>query len=179
MFSKQAADKLEEVFANLFQVSRQAGDHQRADKLSVNDPVKNKMIPLAKMTAFKLMAAEEQIKLLDILAICGPGITRVPVLGDTDTLRYLIHRSMLNEFIAGWKDPSPPTLKDLADDAAFRTLIYDAIAFVSRSATVGDAKAAMDSTAKCQDVIVTESGKRDEPVIGWLTNIDIGRLASI
>jgi hypothetical protein len=179
MFSKQATDKLEEVFNNLFQVSQETGDHQRADKLDVNSPVVEKMIPLATMTALKPTTAEEQTILSDILGICGPGITRVPVLDDTNKLQYLIHRSMLDEFISGWHGEEPATLKDLAGDPSFRTLIYDAVAFVSKTATVGEAKAAMESTPKCQDVIITANGQRDEPAIGWLTNIDIGRLASV
>ena len=39
--------------------------------------------------------------------------------------------------------------------------------------TVADAKAAMEQIQGCQDVIVTETGDRVEPVIGWLSNIDI------
>jgi len=179
MFSKQATDKLEEVFSNLFQVSKEGGDHQRGDKLALNRPVHEKMIPLSKITAHRLAAAEDQTMLSDLEALCGPGITRIPVLDNTGALRYLVHRSLLKEFIANWQGKNPPTLADLANDTATRAFIYDAITFAAQSATVGEAKAAMDSTHKCQDVIVTLNGKREEPVIGWLTNIDLGRLARV
>ena len=39
MFSKQATDKLEEVFSNLFNVGQTGGDSQRGDKLGINRPV--------------------------------------------------------------------------------------------------------------------------------------------
>lgn len=177
MFSKQATDKLEEVFGNLFQVSKEGGDSQRGDKLGTNRPVEEKMIPLSRMTAYKLTAPDDQTMLSDIFAICGPGITRIPVLDDAGILRYLIHRSLLTEFMAGHK--GQPTLADLVQDIALRSLIFDAIAFVALSATVGDAKAAMDTITKCQDVIITPNGMRDEPVVGWLTNVDLGRLTRV
>lgn len=177
MFSKQATDKLEELFNDLFKVSKEAGDSQRGDKLGTNRPVEEKMLPLSRITVFKLTLPEGKTKLADIDALCGPGITRIPVIDDDGVLRYLIHRSLLKEFMAA--RTGDPTLADLAQDADKRALIVDAIAFVPLSATVGDAKAAMDATSKCQDVIVTHNGKRDEPVIGWLTNIELGRLARV
>lgn len=41
------------------------------------------------------------------------------------------------------------------------------------AATMADAKAIMSSFANCRDVFVTENGQRSEPVIGWVTNVDI------
>jgi hypothetical protein len=35
----------------------------------------------------------------------------------------------------------------------------------------------MEQINGCQDVIVTQGGKLDEPMVGWLLNVDIGRLA--
>ena len=179
MFSKQATDKLEEIFNNLFQVSNKTGDNQRVDKLGRNRPVKENMIPLSQITAFTLSTTEDQISLSDILSLCTQKITRIPILDNSGRLLYLIHCSLLREFITSWSGGTQATLADLADDPDNRVLIYDSTAFVSESATVGEAKAAMDSIPRCQDVMITSSGRRDEPVIGWLTNIDIGRIASI
>ncbi len=177
MFSKQATDKLEEIFNNLFQVSKEGGDAQRGDKLETNRPVEEKMIPISRMTVYTLDASAEQTKLAEIDAVCGPGVTRVPVIDNTGVLKYLIHYSLLKAFMA--QQPNDPSLADLLADEERRTLIEDTIAFVPRSGTVGDAKAAMDATTKCQDVIVTQNGRRDEPAVGWLTNVDLIRLTRV
>jgi len=60
----------------------------------------------------------------------------------------------------------------------YRDLIQRTIAFVAQDRTVADAKAAMEQIQGCQDVIVTKTGDRAEPVIGWLSNIDITRLST-
>jgi hypothetical protein len=49
----------------------------------------------------------------------------------------------------------------------------EAIAFVGSGAVVADARAAMRSVEGCNDVFVTASGKKEDPVIGWLTNTDL------
>lgn len=179
MFSKQATDKLEEVFSNLFQVSGKGGDAARGDKLGVNRPVKEKMIPLSKITSFKISQPEDQTMLDDLLGLYGPGITRLPVLDDTGALRYIVHRSLIKEFVAGWQGSHSPTLADFAQNTDNYALIFEAVAFVSQSAPIGDAKKAMEDIPRCQDVIITTNGRRDEPVIGWLTNVDLGRLTRV
>jgi hypothetical protein len=60
---------------------------------------------------------------------------------------------------------------------SYGDFIRSAAAFVARDRNLADAKAGMESAAGCQDVIVTERGSRDEPVLGWVSNIDIGRLS--
>lgn len=179
MFSKQATDKLEEVFSNLFQVGGEGGDAQRGDKLGVNRPVQEKMIPLSQITAFKLTNPEDQTMLADLLDICRPGITRIPVLGNTGALRYLVHRSLIKEFLNSWQGGGAHTLADFANEPSNYALIFDAVAFVAQSATLGEAKKAMDDLPKCQDVIITPNGRRDEPVVGWLTNVELGRFARV
>ncbi len=49
------------------------------------------------------------------------------------------------------------------------------LAFVSKNATLGDAKAVMEKTKNCQDVFVTENGTPDEPMLGWLPNTEISK----
>ena len=56
-------------------------------------------------------------------------------------------------------------------------LVEKSLGFVSVKATLGDAKATMEKTKNCQDVFVTENGRADEPVIGWLPNTDISKHA--
>ena len=52
-------------------------------------------------------------------------------------------------------------------------------AVVSEDATLADAKAAMESVRDCLDVFVTKSGTKDEPVLGWVTNVLITKCAHL
>lgn len=61
------------------------------------------------------------------------------------------------------------TLGDLLAVPEFKEFL-EAIGFVSEKASVGDARAVLESVKYCNDVFVTATGKRDEPGIGWLTN---------
>jgi hypothetical protein len=41
------------------------------------------------------------------------------------------------------------------------------------------AKEAMEKIKSCQDVFITESGSREEKILGWLTNVDITKWLSV
>ena len=62
------------------------------------------------------------------------------------------------------------------DDAELKNWIFN-IVYVSEQASVGDAKRAMELQKGCQDLIVTKTGTKTEPMLGWTTNVDIGRLS--
>lgn len=179
MFSKQATDKLEELFSDLLVTRKGGGDQKRGDKLSANRPVGELMIRRSMIKAFTLAESEDKTALSDLEAVLAPGITRIPILDTSGALRYLVHKSVLSEFKAGWQGSTAPMLADLAAVAKIHALIYDATAFVAETVTAGQAKAKMDSEPACQDVIVTKNGKRDEPVLGWLTNVELGKISRI
>ena len=61
------------------------------------------------------------------------------------------------------------TLGDLLASADFKELV-SAIGFIDKDATVADARRVMGSVKYCNDVFVTDTGKRDERSVGWLTN---------
>jgi hypothetical protein len=71
--------------------------------------------------------------------------------------------------------------KDVQPDSTFKNFT-----FVKESATLADAKAAMDAMTKtpgvegnCYDVFVTATGDCKEPVIGWITNDIINENAKV
>ena len=51
-------------------------------------------------------------------------------------------------------------------------------AFVGTQATLGEAKLAMNNTPQCYDVFVTDTGKPNEPLLGWITDIIIAESES-
>lgn len=123
----------------------------------------------------------------------GGGVTRIPVFNKQRQGRFIIHESLLYKFVAdiALHPPTPPidaagaTLKDFLDHdgGRMRRIVSRSITYVGADATLADAKAAMESQAArereagCQDVFVTETGAAAEPVLGWLTNIEIGKRA--
>jgi hypothetical protein len=112
-------------------------------------------------------------------AVLNTPVSRVPVINDDKSIRYVIHESQIYKYVAqhstaGAFDPANHHLGQLAADPTIGPKIK-AFAYVALSGTLADAKAEMEKVPGTQDVIVTEDGKPDKPVIGWLTNVDITR----
>lgn len=183
MFSKQATDKLEDVFDNLFKTTEGKGDAERKDSLSEMVPVTEVMIHRKMMSVYMLPDGEEreQAKIKDLIEILHKGVSRVPILNQEGHARFLAHDSILYKFVtrkardegAGF-NIEDVLLEDFLNDEEVRTLV-SAIVFVSPKANLGEVKIQMDATPKCRDAFVTESGLPNRPVLGWLTNLDLAR----
>jgi hypothetical protein len=188
LFSKQATDKLEEVFTTLFRTEKGKGDDLRGDKAVDEAPVSQHMIPLRKIKACTMPATNEfsDILIKDLAEIVKPGITRIPILDQDNTAIGVIHQSLLFKFIAEESielqkrqqnfNFDSATLEQLFAYGDMRTLIMETLAFIPVTATIADAKKAMEQIENCQDVFITESGSNTTTVLGWLTNIDISNL---
>jgi hypothetical protein len=146
-------------------------------------PVTTAMIPIEKADKKQLGATEtpENLQLKELLKIMDTTHrNRLPVLSATGAAIYVIHRSSLTEFIAQrsldaarHETLEELTIKDLKEK---RVDLFRAItgwACVKRTATLAEAKKAMEDLLDCSDVFVTESGRPSEPVIGWITNVEI------
>jgi len=187
MFSKQAADKLSEIFDNLFKTEKGKGDEERADKLEEMRPVKDLMLGENKIISHKMGDKEEpkDVTIEKLYGYLKEGVTRIPILDHKGAVKYIIHQSMLYKFISekSMQAGAAPlnitalTLKDLLEFPNMLDLVEKSLGFVSVKATLGEAKATMEKTKNCQDVFVTEKGRADEPIIGWLANTDISKHA--
>lgn len=109
-------------------------------------------------------------------------IFRVPVMDGSKRVSCVVHSDPLNEYLlvnerAGESKKAEPTLSDLLSHEIGKGRILGKLAFVPETATMGEAKAAMQATVGCQDVFVTKSGGTKDPIIGWLTNNEIQRFA--
>jgi hypothetical protein len=77
------------------------------------------------------------------------------------------------------------TLDDLLKDTNFAPIFKSSFSVVKESATLGDAKTAMDSITNapvpgnCYDIFVTATGDPKEPVLGWITNDIINQNAKV
>ena len=74
----------------------------------------------------------------------------------------------------------------LLADGQLAPLFKSSFSLIKESATLADAKAAMDSmtsapgvTGNCYDIFVTATGSASDPVLGWITNDIINENAKV
>lgn len=140
-------------------------------------PAKSAMIPTAQADLLKTKEAEDKIKLKDHVLegdAIKKGRNRIPILGDDSVVRYVVHRSMIDKFIAEQAMAGNPvaalTFKDLLNSGDNKEWITS-FGCVCPEDNLSKVKTIMESNPKCSDVIVTEDGTRNKPVLGWLTNV--------
>ena len=191
MFSKQAVDKLRELFDSLFRTGPGGGDELRADKLKPNQMVEKVMIPRSKIVAVVIPDGQtaQDVRILALHERLGGVVTRVPVFRADDSLLCVVHQSLIFKYLAdagirAAKSDQPfatgtRTLADLLAAEGMQALVQDAVAWVARGTLLSDAKERMEATRGCQDVFVTEHGRPDEPVLGWLTDAELRRAAQV
>ena len=137
--------------------------------------VKDKM---RRLSQIKFVEADDDTKTLNNLSALG--VERIPVLSTKSVIRYLIYKALIDKYLAtfaGGKLPagkasiSDLTLSDLIGSSqASKELFEGSFAFVPLDATLADAKREMEKIDKCADVFVTKNGKKDEPILGWITD---------
>jgi len=140
-------------------------------------PVTRVMIRESDVVAYDVGTNErvEDVKLSALhvrMADMKPPARRLPIRNPSGAVIYVIHDSTLAAYAEAQGKTSAEldkSIGDLVGDTKFRALV-EAMAFVSEKATVADAREAMASTENCNDVFVTPTGKREERMIGWLTN---------
>jgi hypothetical protein len=150
-----------------------------AGRLAPTTPVREVMIPRAKITAHTVAteADAQNVKLADLQTKMGAeGHHRMPVFFGSDSVIYVIHDSTIAKFaelngirVADLADETTSDLVALTDLGKQVT----ALGFVGPDANIAEARAAMRSVSGCNDVFVTEQGQRRNAVVGWLTNTDL------
>ena len=79
---------------------------------------------------------------------------------------------------SGAKPVADLTIDDIKKDAPKLFTTIRSFDFVKKTASLAEAKAVLESNLKSNpdvaDIFVTENGRPDEPVIGWVTNVEIG-----
>ena len=163
---------------------------------------KDKMIPANQMPSLPdgfVGRTDDDIKLKELAAALSAGQRdRVAFFkGDVDNAasgapKRVLHLSLVEKFIAqATVRTQPANIDDLkvatiAADPAFKPVIDNSFAVIPQTATLADAKTAMDKQSaaiggigNCYDVFVTATGKPDEVVIGWITNDIINESAKV
>lgn len=133
----------------------------KAEILSINEDDDSKIV---------IVQCLEQIRL-------SKKGQRLPVFNSNMTARYVVHRSIFNDFLttqalAGKtkNDLEKLALNDLvASDKGAEKIIKN-FGTVKPSDTLDKVKTVMESLDNRQDVFVTSNGKLNGEVIGWITN---------
>jgi hypothetical protein len=148
---------------------------ERLKRISAEDA----MISMPDADALRSDAAEETLVLKNDILDSGPlssGRNRLPILHVDGRARYIVHRSMVDKFIAQQALAENPvdinalTLKDFLDNDDFKALVTS-FGAVRPEDSLSAVKQKMDSDPKCQDVIVTSDGSIGKPALGWITNV--------
>jgi hypothetical protein len=164
-----ARDNLQAATASTVELLRQG----RSDTI-----VWAAMIPRAEMVVHKAAAGEDvdTLRLADLYtAMTDAERARLPILTASDGVRYVVHKATIDRFattVGTQPTALPQTVADLLADPKLKVLV-EAIAVVGPTAVLDDARKAMRSVDNCNDVFVTTTGRRDDPVAGWLTNTDL------
>jgi hypothetical protein len=148
-------------------------------------PVKNKMIARGDFVSKNIEATQPSELLLHVIRdeMQRENRLRLPLLDSDGRIRYIVHKSLIDDFLLD----ALPRLEELqvakhtdlslahllADPRAGR-IASETFAVVPASATAAEAQAAMNSVQGCRDVFVTDNGRPDSPVLGWITNIGLG-----
>jgi hypothetical protein len=141
------------------------------------------MIPLSSIRRLYHLdrpgSARADIKLTDLESAfndpsAGGPITRL-VFVDNAVFRYVLHVGTFNTYLRAHPTPPTPepTFADLLTDSDTLRQISQLVVFVPASATLGDAKTALDAINGAQDIIVTGTGNASGPMLGWITNVDL------
>lgn len=143
--------------------------------------ISEKMIPYAGIVKRYLGDVDgkpvtpKDVSFADILAsfdtkLPGGGTVTRLFFVDKGVFKYVLHQATFDAFRV--KTPSG-TLADLLTDEDTLKQISKLVVFVTSNATLAEAKAALDKVDGAQDIVVTGSGNATEPMLGWLSNVDL------
>lgn len=137
-------------------------------------PVTEVMIGLHKMKYFTYKDDLEVQAALDGLEEAGKG-DRLPFLTENNVVEFIFHKSAIDEALVKLakndEDIKGITFKTLFEkDPDLKKYGQETYGIVGEDATLADANDEMNSIDDCQDVFVTEKGRKDGTVVGWITN---------
>lgn len=145
--------------------------------------VADKMIKFHDMVYFTYTEVLKVQEMQDKLKASGKGY-RFPFLGDKKQPEFILHKSAIDEALVersqAGDDIAQLTLKDLFEKVVgLKELAEGSFGVVAEDATLADAKAEMQRIKDAQDVFVTNNGRKDGVVIGWITNRVIEHSSSV
>lgn len=156
--------------------------------------IRDQMIPAASVIKVVWNDADDPSKKLgaDVITVLKNGkVSRLAVLKADNAGRGVIHESLIYRFTSDKLEEAAAASGQApaADDFTFDDLLKhpfrnsttignimeQSVAYVRMDGTLADAKRKMDdrskgSTVECRDIFITENGRDDETVLGYLTD---------
>ena len=180
-FSRENFAEAAKQTANLV---RQLSPDQKLQEI----PVIEAMISLEDINTAKLVLDknENDIKIReDIIENIFKKLqkNRLPVVDTTGKVIYIIHRSIVDKYVAeqvlsGNSTVTAATLNDLILANNYRQ-IATAFGTVSKTTKLISVKNQIDSNPDCADVFVTEDGTKNSRAIGWITNVIVAEKSKL
>ncbi len=136
------------------------------------------MRDVVRTTCFRLSAerTEDTAKVKELRELFGrAGVTRVPVLAEDGKAKYMIHESTVSKYLADDAHSEGDPLRDLVAAHDDLVSLNKGFIVVSEAMSIATAKVKMEQTASCQDIFVTAKGTADEPLLGWVSNVRLGK----
>jgi len=180
-FSRENFAEAAKQTANLV---KQLSPEQKLEQI----PVVEAMISLEDMTAVKytLSKPEDKVKLWEDIV---EGVfnkydkNRLPILDDAGRVKYVIHRSIIDKFIAekaisGDTDAKSLSLSDMIASDNYGQ-VAAAFGAVGKTTKLIAVKQQIDGNPNCSDVFVTEDGTKNSRAVGWITNVIVAEKAKL
>jgi hypothetical protein len=172
-------ENFEAATRSVTEIARTVSPLERLEEISAKD----KMILRSEMMVET--APVDRIKIADILERTKEK-KRLPILNEKGNVLLIIHRSAIAEYMASKAlrqtgvDFKDFTLFDLLqENADLKRLFEESFGIVDERASLAKVKVLMDAIPRCQDIFITRGGGKEEPVIGWVTNViiqEVGRV---
>jgi TIR domain len=104
------------------------------------------------------------------------GKNRLPLLDQERRIKYVIHRGSIDEFIiANLSRANQLSLRDLLNDPTMHAIVTQTWVVVGRHATIDEVRSL--TRGDVRDIFITATGSKEEPLEGWLTNVDLAQVA--
>jgi hypothetical protein len=140
--------------------------------------VKEIMIPIKDIVHMDLTKSLDKSIVDDILEnIDFKTYNRFAFFDDLDVVKHIIHKSTFTYFLVKKVKESGVAVESITlkaileeNEPTIKNMLDYSLSFVSINSNLLDAKKAMEAIPECQDVFVTQNGRRNEPVLGLITN---------
>jgi hypothetical protein len=155
------------------------------------EPASHAMMKIDDVTTFKIPVDKTEAD-ITIKQLIDEGFeknqaqprNRLPILDAEGRGKYVIHRSIVDAFVAAKKHPpqadeSTLTLKDLLEDSKLKDILVNSFMQLTPDATLADAKDLLDRNPQCLDILVTRDGTKSGIVVGWITNVMVLQAATL
>lgn len=152
---------------------------QKLKSISAKD--KNAIIPVSDIKYYKYTTEAEiaAIKLSEVVKFMNTNaVMRLPFMDSANVLRYCVHRSIFDKYISTIAlNNTDAKIGDLTFGDFLKSTIDEvhqyvtsSVEFVKEESTLYDVKLIMDNNHYCEDVFLTKNGKKEEAIMGWITN---------